>query len=104
MKHREVRAVEPWLLDTPNLTMTLHGEATLPYFYRCRWFDRDTRTCTNYDDRPPGCRDYPWGATGGVPDPRAALPPSCSFRADIGLPVYLRSRAASEPSDSSHDR
>lgn len=55
-------------------------------YYRCRWYDDDTRRCMNYDDRPDVCRDYP--PSGPVPPGmEPGLPPTCSFRADYGLPV-----------------
>jgi Fe-S-cluster containining protein len=55
------------------------------HFYRCDLFDEGTRRCTDYDNRPSVCRDYPW--YGSAPDPSKSLPSSCSYRADIGLPV-----------------
>lgn len=30
-------------------------------FYTCRHFDAATSLCTDYDDRPAMCRDYPYG-------------------------------------------
>lgn len=50
----------------------------------CPHFDRATRTCTDYEHRPPVCRDYPdgyesFGAPGLVPD----LPGDCEFWADL---------------------
>lgn len=90
MPRREAREKEPWLFTT-----NIHGrflEDSLPFYYRCKWFDEETRACTNYDDRPEPCRDYPWGD--GPPKPNAALAPSCSFREDIGQPVILRTKPA----------
>lgn len=54
------------------------------FFYECDRFDRETRQCTAYDDRPPMCSEYPHY---GQPDPAKAIPLMCAFRADIGLPV-----------------
>jgi uncharacterized cysteine cluster protein YcgN (CxxCxxCC family) len=51
----------------------------------CDNYDEETRRCTDYENRPDICRRYPW--FNGVPVPGAQLPPTCSFRADIGLPV-----------------
>lgn len=59
-------------------------------YYECRWFDRDTRQCTNHDNRPPPCSEYPWGD--GPPVANVALPFECSFRADIGQPVTIREK------------
>lgn len=51
------------------------------FFYDCRHFDPETRRCTNYDNRPPLCRDFPW--YGDPPDPSKALPTECAYRADL---------------------
>lgn len=82
--------------NRPIIGLTEDGPQILRYFYNCRWFDRDTRSCTNYDDRPPMCRDYPH--YGHAPNPAKALPVCCSFRADVGqpvadIPVQLRPKA-----------
>lgn len=61
------------------------GAVIYPTFYRCKWFDRETRACTNHADRPDVCRGYPWHE--GRPDKTTNLPHECSFRADQGLPV-----------------
>lgn len=85
MSRREVRKLEPWLLD-----MALTGrteDEVLPFFYRCRHFDETTRQCNNYPNRPPACRNHPW--RDGIPQPGTALPPTCSFNADIGQPVAM---------------
>lgn len=55
------------------------------HYYRCDLYDAETRRCTDYEHRPDVCRDYPWYGTG--PDPNKVLPPTCSYRADVGLPV-----------------
>lgn len=63
------------------------GQAMLlpAFYYRCDRFDVETRRCTDYDNRPAVCRGYPW--YGSPPDPNKALPPTCSFRAEVGQPV-----------------
>lgn len=50
------------------------------FFYDCKHYDAENKRCTNYENRPPICRDYPW-YDGGV-DTQKALPLECSFRAD----------------------
>jgi Fe-S-cluster containining protein len=97
MPRRQVVEREPWLLDgSPRLSMAQDGgELFVPYFYSCRWFDGDTRQCTNHDGRPPACRGYPW--RDHAPQPHAALPPTCSFRADVGQPVEPPRRKPKEP-------
>ncbi len=60
------------------------------YYYSCKNFDTETRQCLIYDNRPTVCRRYPWLT--GKPIPGTPLPPACSFRADIGLPVVEISR------------
>jgi Fe-S-cluster containining protein len=98
MTAKEAKEVAPWLfkgryrevtggVDTATDTMTL--------YYRCTWFDRDTRVCTHYDERPSVCRDYPMGAyqqateayvlgVGPVAvDLVPALPPCCGYLVDF---------------------
>jgi Fe-S-cluster containining protein len=89
MSRRDVLDREPWLLDkSTRLSAAVDGgDLFVPYFYSCRWFDETERRCTNWDDRPAPCRMYPWL---DEPQPTAALPPTCSFRADIGQPVEIR--------------
>lgn len=88
MSPREAFALAPWLRGR----MQREGDRLVPSFYfRCRHFDPDTRRCTDYDNRPAMCRDYPW--YGGAVNFSAALPPTCSFRADIGeVPVAITPR------------
>jgi len=37
-----------------------HPSSGLAYHYTCRYFDKTTRNCTVYDQRPAMCRDYPY--------------------------------------------
>lgn len=55
------------------------------FFYRCRNFEPFSRTCRIYDSRPPVCARYPWLL--GFPVSGSPLPPTCSYRADIGETV-----------------
>lgn len=57
----------------------------LSWFYECDLYDAEHRRCTDWNNRPNICRGYPWYEDG--PDDTKALPPECSFRVDIGLPV-----------------
>lgn len=83
MRPKEAKAKEPFIFARPHVSA--RPDEMLLFTYRCQWFDEEQRVCTEYERRPPGCRNYPWKR--GRPDPTAALPPTCSFRADIGLPV-----------------
>ena len=60
------------------------GPSPQRFYYRCPHFDEASRTCTDYNNRPPMCRDFP---VRGKAHPGIDLPPPCSFRADQGLPV-----------------
>lgn len=60
------------------------------WFFECRHYDPETRTCGNYEHRPPMCSGFPW--YGDAPDRTKALPHECSFRADIGQPVTIGSK------------
>jgi Fe-S-cluster containining protein len=55
------------------------------HYYRCDNYDVETKRCTDYENRPGVCRGFPW--YGDKPDANKVLPPTCSFRADIGQPV-----------------
>lgn len=55
------------------------------HYYRCDLYDPDGRRCTAFDERPEMCSGYPW--YGDLPNPMAQLPPTCSYRADVGQPV-----------------
>lgn len=63
------------------------AEVVTTFFYECSWYDRENKRCTNYENRPPLCRSYPWYE--GRPDPQVALPAECSFNADVGRPVAV---------------
>lgn len=55
------------------------------HYYRCDLYDETERRCTDYEHRPDVCRRYPWYES--PPDGNKVLPPTCSYRADVGLPV-----------------
>jgi Fe-S-cluster containining protein len=80
--------------DRPMMSLGPDGQPTLgAYYYRCKWFDQETRKCTNYENRPPMCRDYPWH--GRPPTEWKALPKTCGFLWDLDvepepIPVSIR--------------
>lgn len=89
MSPREAYELAPWLRG--KKLRTAEGEMVQPFFFRCAHFDPETRRCTDYDNRPYMCRSFPWYDS--EPRPDAALPPTCSFRADIGeVPVAITSK------------
>jgi Fe-S-cluster containining protein len=97
MTRREAKLRMPYLFKD-NLVGTI--EEPMPFFFSCRHFDIEARVCGNYEDRPEACRDWPW--KGGPPQHSNALPPTCSFNADIGKPVAMmptRWRGQSEASE-----
>lgn len=60
------------------------------HFYRCDWYDPDTRECKAHDQRPPICSGYPW--YGDAPDSTKAIPPQCGFLTDVNvepIPVQI---------------
>jgi Fe-S-cluster containining protein len=65
----------------------IDGEAKMvpAFYYQCDRYDAVAKRCTDYENRPDVCRDYPW--YGEPPDPSKALPPTCSFLADVGREV-----------------
>lgn len=87
LPRRDITKLVPWFQGGGWSQGIIQGEArVLPSFaWRCDLFDPVARRCTDYDNRPPVCRDYPWYGDG--PDPQKALPPTCSYRADAGLAV-----------------
>lgn len=57
-------------------------DAIVSFFYRCDWYDPDTRECRAHDQRPPICSGFPW--YGDRPDPLKAMPPECGYLVDVG--------------------
>lgn len=89
MPRREAKVKAPW--NFAQSVTAFRVIDSMPWYYSCRHFDAETRLCGAFEDRPKPCRDYPWA--GGKPTPTTVLPPTCSFRADIGkevLPVPVR--------------
>ncbi len=68
-----------------RVVVGMNVDEAIPFFYHCRHFDAETRSCLNYENRPRVCRTYPFAD--GIVQPSSALPATCAFRADIGLPV-----------------
>lgn len=92
MGAREAMTLEPHIRRVSFGLDPVTNEPSPVFFFRCAWFDRESRTCTRYDERPSACRDYPWGGVrpevvGGV-----NLAPWCGYRPDQGLPVVIRPR------------
>jgi hypothetical protein len=50
---------------------------------RCDAFDPERRACTAYEGRPPVCGDFPWYSEAPGTERASALPPQCSFLADV---------------------
>lgn len=73
-------APTPW--DPPVITVS--------HFFTCRHYDQATRSCLNFENRPSICRGFPW--YGSPPDDFKAIPPECSFNADLGRPVAVTIR------------
>ena len=53
----------------------------------CDQFNPDTRLCDAHESRPPICSEYPW--YGKRPNILANMWERCSYRVDIGLPIFL---------------
>lgn len=86
MSRREALAKAPHMRGVELVDQD--GQPVLyPFFYSCPSFDLETRRCTDYDNRPPVCRGYPWYDRG--PSLATSLPPECSYREDIGQPVEM---------------
>lgn len=58
------------------------GATSGQFFYACRHYDRETRRCLDYDNRPSICRGFPWY---GKEPTAAALEylPECGYREDL---------------------
>lgn len=88
ISRREGLRRTPWLQREGAVVIAFMGDEVIVdahSYYDCKHFDRETRRCTNYENRPQPCRDYPW--YDGTPTPAAALPGWCSFNADVGREV-----------------
>lgn len=83
MSRREAKAKAPWNFGEHVAAMRVID--SMPWYYSCRHYDAETTLCGIHDHRPKPCQDYPWGDD--EPDPSTMLPPTCSFRADIGKTV-----------------
>ena len=89
-----LRAVSDWM-DGQTWFMHLPEPAVvLTWFYRCDLYDFEAKRCTDYENRPPMCRDFPWFGT--QPSPKTSLPPECSFNADVGKPVKIATPSTGE--------
>jgi Fe-S-cluster containining protein len=49
----------------------------------CDAFDRHTRRCTAYADRPPICSMFPWYLREPAPEAAMGLPNVCAFHDDV---------------------
>ncbi len=74
--------------------VTSHGTKQVrAEFYNCAHYDRESRSCMAYDERPDICSGYPW--YDGAPNALAALPPACEFHLDVGrqpVPVEITTK------------
>jgi Fe-S-cluster containining protein len=95
ISRREGLALAPWERDVQPM-VNVHPRngqpsflAPLPWpssFYRCDWFDPQTRLCTHYDKRPDLCREFPRNNADRVIE-GTKLPPMCGYRVDLGQTV-----------------
>lgn len=58
------------------------GYVTARWWYTCKNFDREARTCGVHDDKPNACRGFPW-YDGEPHHMKLAAYPRCSFWADV---------------------
>jgi len=84
----------PWFMEAQRgkAAVVFDGERVEPVFYECDRYDKTTRQCLAYDERPPFCRGYPH--FGGELRVGQLLPEACEYRRDIGekptpIPVML---------------
>lgn len=80
-----LKMVSAWSRGVSDFVFDGQLMLVLSWFYRCDLYDPGTRRCTDWENRPDMCRGYPW--FDDPPDTTKVLPPTCSYRADIGLPV-----------------
>lgn len=72
---------EHWHDVTDEYEITSPDLANVKCVVRCDVFDPVTRACTDYENRPPICRHYPW--YGKSPTRDKLLNPACVFHADV---------------------
>lgn len=84
-----VDAVADYMSAGAKTAYSSNGEAVVlfSHFFKCKWYNKEERTCEAYDRRPPICSGYPW--YGDEPDETKAIPKECSYNADVGVPVKL---------------
>lgn len=64
------------------------GVAAEQSLYTCSWWDEETRLCTNYDERPTMCRDYPYAG-------KCTANCECSYVAPMNIITdYAQNRVA----------
>jgi Fe-S-cluster containining protein len=85
MRRADGRRMTPWNSGWSEFVIDGHVQLVATHYYKCDNYDEDTRRCTDYDNRPDVCRGFPWYDR--PPDERKVLPPTCSYNADIGMPV-----------------
>lgn len=84
-RRRDGRTMTPWNSGWSEFVIDGHPQLIAAHYYKCDNYEPETRRCMDYDNRPDVCRGFPWYGDG--PDDHKVLPPTCSFNADIGMPV-----------------
>lgn len=92
------RSAEDWWTNADfilrHMTPTGLGDRTQSHapqvHLRCDFYDKAARSCTAYELRPPMCTGYPWYGADPSPERAERTPPSCGYRAEVGLPVSIR--------------
>lgn len=89
MRPKEAKAIAPWLFEGNYRNSIGPDGEVITFYYSCKWYDDVERRCTNYENRPTVCSEYPWGASDrrSIMAQQVLLPPSCSFNADVGREV-----------------
>jgi Fe-S-cluster containining protein len=89
---REAIEIQPWLKEAGLIVKDIDGQLSpTAYYYLCDFHDPVAMRCTNWENRPTLCREYPWI---GEPNPQVLLPPQCSYNEDLGRPVKVEIRHA----------
>jgi hypothetical protein len=80
-----------WQRRVNGFELVGEDSASRTFVFRCRHFDRETRSCDSYSSRPGMCRDYPrlllWQS-------EPELLPGCGYRAVAPNAARLRERLA----------
>lgn len=63
--HGDAAKIVEMIIPLTDVSTCMDGSPVKPgdenHYYTCKWFDKESRNCTNYENRPALCSGYPYG-------------------------------------------